>query len=185
MTLDASDTDLGGSGPIIVDVPGATPSALVVAIGKDRNAYLLNRTNLGGVSAPLAAGGCFHGTIIGARRHLPDELRARLSFIAPSAARSLAFRITATNPPTIATGWSVSSSGRTSPFVTSTDGTNNVIVWAAGSDGRLRGYNGETGATVFNGGGANELMTGIRSFNTGIAARGRIYYAADNRVYCL
>ena len=67
--------------------------------------------------------------------------------------------------------------------MTSTDGTNNVIVWAAGSDGRLRGYNGETGAVIFNGGGANELMTGIRSFNTGIAARGRIYYAADNRVY--
>ena len=37
-----------------------------------------------------------------------------------------AFRITATNPPTIATGWSVSQSGRGSPFVTSTDGTNNV-----------------------------------------------------------
>ena len=37
--------------------------------------------------------------------------------------------------------------------------------------------------SIFNGGGANELMTGVRSFNTGIAARGRIYYAADNKVY--
>src|SRR5204863_481642 len=33
------------------------------------------------------------------------------------------------------------------------------------------------------GGGANELMAGTRSFNTGIAARGRIYYATDNKVY--
>src|SRR5436190_7224821 len=66
MTLDAGDSDLSGSGPIIVDVPGATPSALVVAIGKDRNAYLLNRNNLGGVSAPLAQANVSTGTIIGA-----------------------------------------------------------------------------------------------------------------------
>jgi hypothetical protein len=47
----------------------------------------------------------------------------------------------------------------------------------------LRGYNGETGAAIFAGGGANELMAGIRSFNTGIAGRKHIYYAADNKVY--
>ena len=28
-----SDSDLGGSGPLLVDVPGATPSHLVVALG--------------------------------------------------------------------------------------------------------------------------------------------------------
>src|ERR1051325_7403464 len=53
-SLDSGDADLGGSGAIIVDVPGANPSALVVALGKDGNAYLLNRSNLGGVSAPIA-----------------------------------------------------------------------------------------------------------------------------------
>jgi outer membrane protein assembly factor BamB len=182
MTLDAGDTDLSGSGPLIVDVPGATPSALVVAIGKDRNAYLLNRNNLGGVSVPLAQAVVSTGTVIGA----PATYRTSTgTFVVhrPVSGTLLAFRITATNPPTIATGWSVASSGRTAPFVTSTDGTTNAIVWAAGSDGRLRGYNGEDGALLYNGGGANELMSGIRSFNTGIAARGRIYYAADNKVY--
>ena len=46
--------------------------------------------------------------------------------------------------------------GRGSPFVTSTDGTNNVIVWGIGSEGdqRLRGWDGDTGAPVFSGGGA-------------------------------
>ncbi len=44
-SLDSGDVDLGGSGPILVDVPGATPSALVVALGKDGNAYLLNRSS--------------------------------------------------------------------------------------------------------------------------------------------
>ena len=46
--LDQGDVDLGSSGPLPVDVPGATPSSLVVAMGKDRNAYLLDRNNLGG-----------------------------------------------------------------------------------------------------------------------------------------
>ena len=36
---------------------------------------------------------------------------------------------------------------------------------------------------VFSGGGANELMTSVQSLNTGIAARGRIYVANNNKVY--
>jgi hypothetical protein len=96
-----------------------------------------------------------------------------------------AFRINPTNPPTITVAWNVSQSGRGSPFVTSTDGINNVIVWVVGAEGdqRLHGYSGDTGAVIYGGGGANELMTGTRRFNTGIAARGRIYFAADNKVY--
>ena len=39
-TLDSGDKDIGGSGPLIVDVPGATPSQLVVALGKDGNALI-------------------------------------------------------------------------------------------------------------------------------------------------
>ena len=79
----------------------------------------------------------------------------------------------------------MSSTGRTSPFVTSTDGTSNPIVWAYGhgTNQRLFGYNGETGALIFAGGGANDTISGTRTFNTGIAARGRIYVAGDNKVY--
>jgi hypothetical protein len=77
--------------------------------------------------------------------------------------------------------------GRGSPFVTSTDGTNNMIVWIVGADDggdqRLHGFDGETGAVVFAGGGPNELMEGTHRFNAGIAARGRIYIANDNKVY--
>ena len=62
-----------------------------------------------------------------------------------------------------------------------------MIVWvvAAATGGqRLHGYDGDTGAVVFAGGGTNELMTGTHSYNTtGIEARGRIYIAADNKVY--
>ena len=183
-SLDSSDIDLGGSNPIIVDVPGATPSALVVAVGKDRNAYLLNRNNLGGIGAPVAQGIVSSGQIINS----PVTYRtSQGTFVALRAVNGIltAFKITPTNPPTVATGWSVSSPGRTSPFVTSTDGTNNLIVWAYGhgTGQRLFGYHGETGAVIFAGGGANDTISGTRTFNTGIAARGRIYVAGDNKVY--
>ena len=185
LTLDNGDTDLGGSGAILVDVPGATPSALVVALGKDGNAYLLNRNTLGGISAPVASSHVNSGTIIQAAATYQTALGTYVVFRA-SSSTTTAFRITATNPPTIATGWSVTGqSGRGSPFVTSTDGINNVIVWVVGAEGdqKLHGYNGDTGAVVYAGGGANELMAGTQRFNTGIAARGRIYIATNNKVY--
>ena len=50
-------------------------------------------------------------------------------------------------------------------------------------DERLHGFDGDTGTVVFDGGGANELMAGTRRWNTGMVARGRIYYATDNKVY--
>jgi hypothetical protein len=58
-----------------------------------------------------------------------------------------------------------------------------VWVVGAGGDQRLHGYNGDTGAVVYAGGGPNEQMTGTRKWNTGIVARGRIYFAASNKVY--
>ena len=96
-----------------------------------------------------------------------------------------AYKITPTTPPTIVFAWSVSQTGSGSPWVTTTDGTNNAIVWVVGAQGdqRLHGYNGDTGAVVYAGGGANELMTGTRKWNSGIAARGSIYVANDNKVY--
>src|SRR5262245_7011140 len=53
LQLDGGDQDLGSSGPLLVDVPGATPSRLVVAMGKEQKAYLLNRDNLGGITNPI------------------------------------------------------------------------------------------------------------------------------------
>ena len=46
--------------------------------------------------------------------------------------------ITATNPPGIIDGWTVDrgNGGCGSPFVTSTDGTNNMIVWVVGTERR-------------------------------------------------
>jgi hypothetical protein len=58
-------------------------------------------------------------------------------------------------------------------------------VWGigAGSDQRLHGFDGDTGAVVFDGGGANELMSATHPFQTAIAARGRMFVATDRKVY--
>ncbi len=178
--LDASDTDIGGSGPLLVDVPGAVPSALVVSLGKDGNAYLLNRTNLGGIGGQIAQAHVSSSAIIQAA---VTYYTAQGTYVA---IRGLsAFRINAAAPPTITSAWSQTENGSGSPFVTSTDGTNNVVVWGIGAEGdeRLHGFDGDTGSVVFSGGGNNELMAGVRRFNTGIVARGRVYVAGDNKVY--
>jgi hypothetical protein len=54
LSLDNSDSDLGGVSATVIDVPGATPSQLVLALGKDGNAYLVNRNNLGGIASHVA-----------------------------------------------------------------------------------------------------------------------------------
>ncbi len=185
LTLDNGDTDLGGSGPLLVDVPGATPSSLVVQLGKDGKAYLLNRENLGGITAPVASSQVSGSSIIQAAATYRTNQGTYVVFRANSSTLS-AFRITVTNPPAITSLWSKTQTGVGSPFVTSTDVTSNVIVWAVGSGGdqRLHGYDGDTGNVVYAGGGANELMAGTHSYSTtGIAARGRIYIGTDNKVY--
>src|SRR4029453_1775442 len=93
-----------------------------------------------------------------------------------------AYKITQTSPPTIVSAWNVSQNGQGSPWVTTTDGTNNPIVWVVGAqgDGQLHGYNGDTGAVIYAG---SDVMSGTRKWNSGIVARGSIYVANDNRVY--
>jgi hypothetical protein len=157
----------------------------VLALGKDGNAYLLNRNNLGGITAPVASANV-DGVIRGQAAATYRTSQGTYFVFRAGGSAISAYRITATNPPTIAPAWSVAQSGQGSPWVTTTDGTNNAIVWVVGSEGgdqRLHGYNGDTGAVIYAGGGANELMTNTRKWNTGIVARGRIYFAADNKVY--
>jgi len=185
LNLDNVDLDLGGCSATLIDVPGATPSQLVLALGKDGNAYLLNRNNLGGITAPVASANLL--TAVRGQSAATYRTSQGTYFVFHTENTSVsAYKITATNPPTIVLAWNVNfQNGPGSAWVTSTDGTSDVIVWVAGAEGdqRLHGYNADTGAVIYAGGGANELMTGTRRWNTGIVVRGRIYYAADNKVY--
>ena len=100
LSLDNSDTDLGGVSATVIDVPGATPSQLVLALGKDSNAYLLNRNNLGGIAAPVAqafVGGINRGTSAVTYRTSQGTYFAFHNDVGAISA----YKVTATNPPTI------------------------------------------------------------------------------------
>jgi hypothetical protein len=179
--LDNSDTDLGGCSAILIDVPGATPSQLVLALGKDGNAYLVNRNNLGGVGAPVAELDNVDGVIRGQSSATYTTAQGTY-FVFRASGEIRAYKITSTNPPAITFAWNASQSGQGSPWVTTTDGTNNSIVWVVGAEGddKLHGYNGDTGAVVYTG---TDQMSGTRKWNSGMVARGSIYVANDNKVY--
>ena len=108
--LDADDLDLGGSNPLPIDLPGA---ALLLALGKDGTAYLLDRSNLGGIGHPLAVAPVADGPIITAPAawHAGSDmmvaLQARASSWAggPAQAGLIALRISGLPHPAIRPAW--------------------------------------------------------------------------------
>jgi hypothetical protein len=195
--LDAQDWDLGGSGPILVDVPGATPSQLVVALGKNGVAYLLDRNNLGGI-------GTGDGTLgegVASLNVADDEIiNAAAAYTVASGTYVVfhtlgeglgcpgspgdlvALKIGATSPPTLTVAWCALIYGLGSPIATTTDGSSQPVVWYVGaeSDNLLYGLDGETGQTLFAGGGAAEQMTFVRRYQTPIVVNGRVVVAAED-----
>jgi hypothetical protein len=194
--LDSGDVDLGGSGPIVVDVAGATPSRLLVALGKNGIAYLVNRSNLGGI---VPNGAMFQGIhhlqvtsnqIIQAAAAYTTATSTYVSMkgngtgCAAGNGDLTTIKISAASPPRLSSAWCAQGGGG-SPMVTTTDGHAEAIVWqiATGGGARLRGFDGDTGAVVFNGGAAAEQMGSVQGFQTAIAARGRIFVAGNAAVY--
>jgi hypothetical protein len=193
-TLDVRDADLGGTNPLPLDVPSAgRAAALILALGKDARAYLLDRNRLGGFGGSLAseivatrpirtapatypAGEGVYVAFQGPGAHCPDSRR-------PGALTVLQTRNG--SPPTMVTGWCGALRGEGSPIVTTTDGRANPIVWILGAEGddRLHGYRGDTGEPLFDGGGPEDAMTGLRHFQDLLAAGDRLYVGADGRLY--
>ncbi len=196
-SLDVSDGDLGGTAAIPVDVAGATPSALIVALGKNGVAYLLNRANLGGKGT---GNGTTGEGLMSVKVASSQIMNAPASYTTASgtyvvfntvgmgtgcptgqSGNLVALKISAASPPAVSVAWCANLQGRGSPIVTTTDGHANAIVWAmgAGTSNRLHGFDGDTGAAVFTGGGTNDTVTGFQYFNSPIAVKGRIVVAAN------
>ncbi len=199
-SLDATDLDIGGVGPLVIDVPGATPSQLIVALGKNGVGYLLDRQYLGGIGTGdgTTGEGLFSARVAsGQTRNAPAAFTTASGTSVvfsgggtgvgcPGTPGDLvALRINPTSPPTFGVAWCAANNGRGSPIVTTTDGFSNPIVWTVGAEGtnRLYAYDGETGGMLFNGGGSDEQMTLVRRFSTPIVADGRIFVAAGDRLY--
>jgi outer membrane protein assembly factor BamB len=185
--LDNADLDLG-TGPVLFDLAGSTPSALALVFGKDGNAYLVDRNNLGGVGAPLGMMKVSNGGIISAPVVYTTATatyvatRGNGSACSSGSGDLLTVKIVPGSPPIIAKSW-CAAGGAGSPMVTTSDGKSNFIVWTIGADGdgHLHAFDGDTGTAItFTG--ANVNLPGLRRFNTPIAAKGRIFVPVDNGV---
>jgi hypothetical protein len=191
--LDSSDADIAGPA-MPLDLPGATPSALLVAFGKDGNVYLLARNNLGGIGSPLAQLHATSNEILNTATLYHTANGTYVAFRGHGAtgcpgltggSNVVSVKIAAGNPPTMSLAWCAGNGGNGSPIATTTDGMANPIVWVVGaeSDQRLHGYDGDTGAVVFAGGGADDAMGSTSRFITPIVAKGRIFVAANGQLH--
>jgi hypothetical protein len=94
----------------------------------------------------------------------------------------VAIKVKAGAPPSLATGWCTTDQDSfASPMVTTSDGTNDAIVWAT-SHNALYGIDGDTGKLIYDGVAAANNIAGIHKFNTPIAAKGRIFVAGDSKL---
>lgn len=195
LNLDNTDTDLGGTGPLPIDVPvsGGAPLKRLLALGKDGNAYLLDRTNLGGIGGALDQVQVSTGEIITGPAMFHTATAAMVAFYGVGSACPngqtggdlTMLTVIASKTAPINTAWCASFSGRGAPIVTTTDGMANPIVWVAGAEGdnRLHGFGGIDGKALFTGGGADDVMSGLRHFVTILSAAGRFYVGGDGRIY--
>jgi len=185
--LDDEDADLGGTAPTLIDLPGGTPSHLVLALGKDGNAYLLDRDHLGGIGQALATFAASNAAIITATATYPAPGGAFVAFqghgaSCPGGSGGLvALRIAAGPKPALSRAWCAPLDGRGAPIVTTSDATADPVVWVAGAEGdeRLHAFRGDTGAPLF----TSERLQGLRHFVTPLAADGRVFVAGDGRVH--
>jgi outer membrane protein assembly factor BamB len=190
--LDAHDLDLGGAAPIPLDVPSAGGARkLILAIGKDGDAYLLDRDNLGGVGGELvkahvsalrtiavpavwSAGDSVFVAFEGEGANCPPGKPGNGLVV---------LKVRADPAPAIDTAWcGAVASVHGAPIVTTTDGRSNAIVFGIGAQGdnRLYAFRGDTGELLAS---PPERMIGTRGFQTLIAADGRLYVAAEGKLY--
>jgi len=189
-TLDNEDLDLGGTEalPLDVAVSGAKPAKRVIAFGKDGNAYLADRTNLGGVGGQIAIKAVSTGSIITAPAVLQTPSQTMVAFTSSggsgcSGSNITMLNIAASGSSPIGVAWCAPFNGRGAPIFTTTADDANPIVWIVGAEGDnlLHGFDASSGKAVFTGGGVQ--MSGLHHFVTILVAGQHLYVAADSRVY--
>lgn len=192
-TLDQHDTDLGGSGPILLDLPGTRAPHAAIAMGKNGVIYLLDRDDLGGIGHEVASLHVSSAPIINAGAAFPTADGAMVLFKGvikdcPTARNADlgAVRVRGGPKPSLALAWCAASHGAFpgggSPLVTSPDGHRDFVVWVvgAGDDQRLRAFDGESGALLFTA--ADAPKTPVQRFQAPLVARGALYVAANGRL---
>jgi outer membrane protein assembly factor BamB len=189
-SLDQGDLDLGGTEalPVNLVTSKGKPSPHVIALGKDGNAYLAVRNNLGGIGGPAKVVQVSTGQIRTGPAIYSTSTADMVAFTNPgpvgcSGTGIMMLKLVPSGKSPISVAWCAAYNGNASPIITTTDGKSDPIVWVVGAEGdnELHGFNALTGATVFSGTGT--AMNGLHHFQTLIVAGGRFYVGADNTVY--
>jgi uncharacterized repeat protein (TIGR01451 family) len=182
--LDSADLDLGGEAPIVLDVPGATPSQLIVALGKSGVAHLVDRNNLGGIGTGDGDNGeGLFSVRVATEPGTPPRGRIRTAGAAYTTASGtyvvfsvstpgatgygcpgtpgdlVALQISASSPPTISVAWCADNHGRGAPIVTTPDGSSQPVVWTIGA-GDTAGDGGTNRLYAYDGETGNLLFDG-------------------------
>jgi hypothetical protein len=187
--MDASDADFGSSSPIVIDVPGATPSKLVVATAKTGHMYFLDAKNLGGMGGQLVdfqpgTSGFTAPTSYPTAKGVMVALSLGTATMCPGGGamgpQVVGVLVAPGSPVKPQVVWCapLAAGQRYSPIATTVDGKNEAIVWYL-SGQTLKAVDGETGKAVFDGMGD---CPGVRRWTSPIAAKGRIIVGGDNHL---
>jgi len=193
LAMDASDLDLGGTTPVVFDLPGAVPSNLLVLFGKDQNAYLLDRDNLGGMGPPLFVAPLLERIVITAHVTFGTPnghfvVTQGPGFRCESGIGSghlFAVKIAATSPPSVSVPWCwLKLPPRGVPVVSMIDarGTD-AIIWVVTDDGNLNLLDAQTGGSMVSDDGYPAGLTDMTKYQAPIIAKGRIFVAGNSRLY--
>jgi hypothetical protein len=184
--LDGTDKDLGGTEALPIDIySGGAWIRRVIAFGKDGNAYLADRANLGGIGGQIAVAAVSRNAIRTAPAVYETQSATMVAFTNVHSVQCSPNSITMLNvsASAVSFAWCTTFNGGGAPILTTTDGAANPIVWVVGAEGDnlLHGFNALNGQTVF--AGAGTTMSGLHHFQTILATPRRFYVAADNTVY--
>lgn len=191
--LSGNDADFGSNGTVLFQLDGAGSGQLALCIGKSHDAWLIDRTNLGGFytpNPPLA-----HLANIAS----DDAAGGMASYQTPSGRYVVynapcdgtgdtlgVLKVNPGSPPSVSQTFCVSQgvSGADtggSPIVTTSDGVADAVVWGMGAygDNKLYAVDGETGASIV----TSSAMSAVVHWVAPLVAKGSIYVPANGTVY--
>jgi hypothetical protein len=199
--VDTADDDLGGSSPLIVNPSGGTA---IVQLGKDGEEYVLDATKpLGGAASPtIGSASVYSGSItggpasanIGGTQYIVMVGNGGQGANCAKGSGELVVTTLDTSNASkpIASAWCADPGGGGAPIVTTSDGTNDAMVWVAGGLGtndaaatgasanQLHAFDLATGQSVLAG---SDTFANVRHFTSPIVVNGRILVAGDSRLY--
>jgi outer membrane protein assembly factor BamB len=179
--MDGADGDISSSNPIVIDALGMH---LLMAMGKQGLAYLIDRTNMGGAG----------GQLIGQQRVAGGQIATAAAWATVGGATYVvaqagggcakgggdlfAVKLDMTAASRMTEVWCANGGGATSPIITSSDGTNDGIVWTGSEHGgKLSAFDLATGKPIAN----TTTIPGMQHISPSImAANGRIFAAGSD-----